>query len=501
MKTKRSSGILLHITSLHSKFGIGDLGPEAYKFVDFLSDSGYSWWQLLPLNPTGEAYSHSPYSTYSAFAGNALMISPELLEKEGLADLKTAKLPKGIKDKKVKFKPVVRYKEHLLDAAYSAYLQKQEQKKEFIFFCEKHREWLNDYALFEVLRKQYSDNWPAWPEEFRDRKKKDLEKLETEKRELVEKEKFIQYLFFKQWEDLLEYAHSRGVKMLGDIPFYVNHHSADCWANPQYFKLSENSEPEKISGVPPDIFSDTGQLWGTPIYHWKNLRADDYSWWKARLKQNLFLFDLVRLDHFRAFSAFWEVNAGEKTAIHGRWVKAPGTDFFRNLKKEFPEMPFIAEDLGSLDEDVYTLLERFKFPRMKVLQFAFGGHKLENPYLPFNHTAGDVVYTGTHDNNTCKGWYRHTSDKEKQHLKDYTSLKVNKKNVNKVMVDLALKSVAWLAIVPLQDIIGLGESGIMNVPSGKGEHWTWRVSPQEIPVDRTAELKEQNILYGRCEEN
>lgn len=498
MKQERSSGILLHITSLPSAYGIGDLGPSAYQFVDFLRSSGHTWWQLLPLNPTGGEYSHSPYSTFSAFAGNPLMISPELLEADGLLDLGELKMPEGFSDIKVKFEQVEIFKKNILEDSFEKFRDQKIFKEAYEEFCEEQKKWLHDFALFQAFRKRYpGQDWSSWPEGIRERNTKFLKQAASTMTEDIEKEKFIQFIFFKQWRQLKEYAHANNVRLLGDIPFYVNHHSADCWANPSIFKLNEQKQPAKLSGVPPDLFSETGQLWGTPVYDWKNLKASSYKWWTDRLKQNLRLFDLVRLDHFRAFSGFWEVGEGEKTAIHGRWIKAPGQDFFRHVKKEIPDMPFIAEDLGSLDEDVYILLQKFSFRKMKVLQFAFGGKEGVNTYLPFNHSPGDVVYTGTHDNNTCKGWFKRTSLREKQSLELYTGLKVTEKNVHTVMHELALKSVGWLSVIPLQDILGLGEEAIMNVPAGEGEHWTWRIPSSDIPMDLTEELREKNIFFGR----
>lgn len=491
----------MHITSLPSPYGIGDIGPAAYEFIDFLEVSGHKYWQLLPLNPTDAAYSHSPYSSFSAFAGNPLLISPDLLEEEGFVELKKFELPQGISVEKVHFETVRPYKEELLEAAYHSFRHKKLFHKEFEEFCEKHALWLEDYSLYRALRRKYEkEPWTSWPEELRDRQASALKKVSKDLAEPIQREKFFQFLFFFQWEKLMEYAHKKAIHLIGDIPFYVNHESAECWAHPEYFKLDEEKQPTHLSGVPPDMFSETGQLWGTPVFHWKNLRTNSFDWWIKRLRQNLLLFDLVRLDHFRAFSAYWEVPAGETTAIHGKWTKTPGTSFFREVKKEFPEMPFIAEDLGSLDEPVYQLLERFRFPGMKVLQFAFGGDRTNNTYLPFNHRPHNIVYTGTHDNNTCRGWYKNASKKERAHLKEYTGGRLSAKNAHQVFHDLALQSVCRLAIIPLQDIIGLGEEGIMNIPASLRDNWTWRITPEQMPLDRVAELREKNALFGRIAE-
>ena len=499
MKIERSSGILLHITSLPGAFGIGDLGPEAHDFLDFLKDSGHSWWQLLPLTPTDGIYSHSPYSSHSAFAGNTLLISPELLEEDGYLQLKDFSKPKEISSQKVIFETVVTYKDKLFDAAFKGFRRKNIADLEYQEFATRHAFWLDNYCLYLALREKYENtNWVDWPQELRDRDPVAMKEAEQELEEKIQKEKFIQFLFYSQWKKFSEAAHQKGIKLFGDIPFYVNHDSADCWANPEYFKLDEEKKPTHVSGVPPDLFSKTGQLWGTPVYDWKELKNKHFDWWVTRLRQNLLLFDVVRLDHFRAFSAYWEVPAGEKTAIHGTWTKTPGNDFFKLLQKEFPEMPFVAEDLGSLDQPVYDLLEKFNFPCMKVLQFAFGDDNSENPYLPYNHTRNSVVYTGTHDNNTTLGWYRNSGKAEKEHLKEYVGRSISAQNVHQVFHRLALKSVSNLAVVPLQDIVGLGEEALMNVPGSTEGNWTWRITSEEMPQN-TEELRHLNKLFGRCD--
>ena len=497
MQLERSSGILLHITSLPSPFGIGDLGPAAYEFVNFLKDSGHQYWQLLPLNPTDEKFSHSPYSSFSAFAGNPLLISPQLLEKEEYVDLKHFPAPKKIAEEKVHFQAVEKYKEALLEAAFQNFKKKNKKSGKFSAFCKKHASWLDDYSLYRVLRKEYHSGWTSWPADLRDRKKAAIKKAEKVHSTAIEKEKFIQFLFFSQWQNLTEYAHSESVTFIGDIPFYVNHESADCWANPGYFKLDNEKQPTKVSGVPPDYFSETGQLWGTPVFDWKALKTDNFDWWVKRIEQNLLLFDVVRLDHFRAFSAYWEVGAGEETAINGKWVKTPGAAFFKQVKKEFPKMPFIAEDLGLMDDAVYELINEYEFPGMKVLQFAFGDDRSGNPYLPFNHIPYCIAYTGTHDNNTTRGWFENLGKTEKKHFQDYSEKRVTKQNVHKVLHRMVLNSVAQLAVVPLQDIIGLGEEAIMNTPGTTEGNWSWRVKKEDIPFKKTAELKKLNELYGR----
>lgn len=496
MEINRSSGILMHITSLPSAFGIGDIGPAAYEFIDFLESSGHQYWQLLPLNPTDEVYEHSPYSTFSAFAGNPLLISPELLENDGFLNLKDLPSPKGMSKRRVNFSPVREYKKALLEAAFQTF-RATRKKAAFSNFCKKHAFWLDDFSMYQALIGKFGKQWPSWPSEIRDRAPEALQKEQEALEESVEKEKFLQFLFFSQWERLVKYAHRKKVSFIGDVPFYINHYSVDCWANPQCFKLDLQKQPTKISGVPPDLFSENGQLWGTPVYDWKFLESTEFRWWLERIKQNLLLFDVVRLDHFRGFSAFWEVPAKEKTAKKGKWTKAPGTAFFEKVQKVFPDMPFIAEDLGSLDQAVNDLVEKFHFPGMKVLQFAFGDHMAENPYIPYNHSPNSIVYTGTHDNDTTRGWYRSLGKLERKNLRDYTPHELTSQNVHFVLHRMALNSVAKLAIVPLQDILGLGSSAKMNIPGTTKGNWSWRITSEEIPWERTLELRRLNSLYGR----
>lgn len=496
MDLKRSSGILLHITSLPSPFGIGDFGPEAYEFIDFLEASGNKYWQILPLNPTYSAYGHSPYSSDSAFAGNTLLISPEILEREGYVDLQNHTLP-VLDPVSVNFNKVKEFKDSLFEEAFRTFKKNNKDLKKFRAFCKEHGSWLNDYSVYKVLHEKFNDHWIKWPVQYKNRDSGELQKLEKSEKYNIEKIKFLQYIFFKQWKNLKIYAFQNKVHLIGDIPIYINHDSADCWANPQNFKLDKNKNPTKLSGVPPDYYSETGQLWGTPVYNWKHLKKDSYSWWIDRLKQNLLLFDLVRLDHFRGFSAYWEVGAGEKTAENGKWVKTPGKDFFRTVKKAIPNMPFIAEDLGSLDEDVYSLMDRFNFPGMNVLQFAFGGDKASNPYLPFNHKPNSVVYTGTHDNNTTLGWYESLDSITNRHIEEYFNTEISSENINDIIQRAALNSVAKIAIIPIQDLLDLDSRAVMNIPGSTKGHWDWRMTYDQVSVSRAVELKALNELYGR----
>lgn len=500
MKLKRSSGILLHITSLPGKFGIGDLGPEAYKFLEFLKQSGHTYWQILPLNPTDGIYQHSPYSSHSAFAGNPVLISPELLEQEGYVDLNDFPVPSGFNDEKVIFDTVELYKNQLFEAAFQNFRSRRGIDPDYEEFLLNHASWLDNYCLYIALRQRFKKaNWVDWPPELRDREPAALKKVKEELEERIEKERFIQYLFFSQWSDLMKEAHRQGIKIFGDVPFYVNHDSADCWTYPEFFKLDDEKQPTHVSGVPPDMFSKTGQLWGTPVYDWEELGRQQYSWWIDRLRQNLLLFDVVRIDHFRAFAAYWEVPAGEETAINGKWKVTPGTDFFKVVKQRFPKMPFIAEDLGVLDQPVYDLLKEFNFPGMKILQFAFGDPNRENPYIPYNHNFNSIIYTGTHDNNTTLGWYREGGKELKDHLDKFLGRKVTETEVPEILHRMALQSVGGIAIVPLQDIIGLGEEAIMNIPGSTKGNWSWRATSKDMKKPDAEELFKKNELYGRIQ--
>lgn len=501
MKLYRSSGLLLHITSLPSPYGIGDMGKDAYQFIDFLHQSGYRYWQLLPINPTEASFNHSPYSSYAAFAGNPLLISPEMLQKAGFLSRQDLASPPSFNDQKVDFDRVRKYKEDLLNQSYKQFLKKEKQHSNpFNRFCEENLAWLEDYAVYLALKGKYQCSWVEWPKPARDRDPKMMAELKTALAEEIKKEKFIQYLFFSQWEKLVDYSHQKEIAFIGDIPFYINHDSVDCWAHSVYFKLDKNKKPTKISGVPPDYFSKTGQLWGTPVFDWEALKKNRFDWWIARLKQNLRLYDMVRLDHFRAFAAYWEVPAGDETAIDGQWTLCPGKDFFRMVQEEFPDMPFIAEDLGLLDQPVFDLLEEFNFPGMKVLQFAFDENIGQNPYILHHHSKNHVVFTGTHDNNTSLGWFNSLKKEEIQRISDYVGIKATKNNIHQIMHRLALMSVSDLAIVPMQDILGLDEKAVMNKPATSQGNWTWRLAPNQLPINQRNELKKMNRLYGRWKE-
>ncbi|ELR73637.1 4-alpha-glucanotransferase (amylomaltase) [Fulvivirga imtechensis AK7] len=495
----RSSGLLLHITSLPSPYGIGDMGSSAFDFADFLHLAGQKYWQLLPLTPTKTFYGNSPYSSPSAFAGNSLLISPEKLAEEGYLQKADLRHTARFKTDKVLFDKVVEFKTVILEKAFLNFLKKKHSGKGFSSFCQENKAWLDDYALFTSLKDRFDNkSWIDWPNDLRDRKPAALKKANQELKEQVEKEKFLQFIFFQQWQELKTYCHQQNIQLIGDIPFYVNHDSADCWANVEYFKLDEEKKPVVVSGVPPDYFSETGQLWGTPVYDWDLLKEKQFGWWIDRIKQNLLLFDVVRLDHFRAFSAFWEVPADEDTAINGKWTKCPGHDFFKKIREIFPSMPFIAEDLGDIDKAVFRLRDKFKLPGMKILLFAFGEGMGNNQYIPHHHPHNSLVYTGTHDNNTVVGWYRNMDKDDRKRLASYTGhQRITYKNVHKIMQRMALSSVADLAILPVQDVLGLGEEAIMNRPGTSTDNWSWRLNPELLTEALAGQLKELNDIYGR----
>ncbi|MBE0478944.1 4-alpha-glucanotransferase, partial [Candidatus Aerophobetes bacterium] len=403
---RRTNGVLVHITSLPSPYGVGDVGPEAYKFVDFLAEAKQNFWQLLPLTPTHPVYGNSPYTSSSAFAANSLLISPDMLINQGFLEKKDVRpvpsFPQGWCD----YQEATSFNAGILNCAYERFCAKKEKDYEYERFCKENSAWLEDYVLFVALKERFEKRaWVTWPPEVRDRKRHALAALKEELRERIKQEKFFQYLFFSQWRALKRYCNEKGIQIIGDVPIYVNYDSADVWANPEIFKLDEEKKPSVVSGVPPDYFSKTGQLWGNPIYRWEALEHTGYRWWVQRVKHNLTLFDVVRVDHFRGFMACWEVPAGERTAVKGKWVEAPGEDFFHTLGRHLPYLPIIAEDLGVITPDVREVMQKFDFPGMRVLLFAFGEDNPAHPYLPHNYVKNCVVYTGTHDNNTARGWF------------------------------------------------------------------------------------------------
>jgi 4-alpha-glucanotransferase len=497
--SKRSSGILLHITSLPSAYGIGDLGPWAYRFVDFLVEAKHSFWQILPLNPTSVMYGNSPYSSYSAFAGNPLLLSPELLVQEGLltpADLENVP---SFPAERVDYNAVSEYKSQMLRRAFERHKPAIENYQPFHQFCHEHATCLDDYTLFIAL-KNHSEGttWSDWSSGLRDRDGEEMRKANDKLSDNILMEKFFQYLFFKQWFSLKSYCDHKNIRIIGDMPIYMNDDSCDVWAHPEIFKLDEKKRPTSVAGVPPDYFSATGQLWGNPVYDWEKLRETRFAWWIQRIEHNLKFFHTVRLDHFRGFVGYWEIPAGEQMAISGRWVKAPAEDFFEILRQRFPELPIVAEDLGDITPEVKEVMSRFGFPGMKILLFAFGDDLPTNPYAPHNYVENCLVYTGTHDNNTVRGWFQHeTSPQIRNRLSAYLGKRVSEEKIHWEFIRLAMMSVAKIAIVPMQDVLGLGEEARMNQPATVEGNWAWRLVPDQLTPAVAKKLAELAEIYGR----
>ncbi len=494
----RSSGILVHPTSFPSRFGIGDLGSQAYQFIDFLAGSDQQFWQILPLGPTG--YGNSPYASYSALAGNPLLISPEQLHKKGLlTDEDLGNLPEFPVDS-VDFEQVVQIKRRLLRQACDRFKTQasSELQEQFIRFCEAKASWLDDFALFMALHRTFDNaSWHTWEADIAKAQPEAVQKWREKLGDEIYYRKFLQFEFCHQWTTLKHYANERGIKIIGDIPIYVAHNSADVWAHREIFALDEETgEAALMAGVPPDYFSATGQLWGNPIYNWERLKDDGFQWWVERFQATLEYVDIVRIDHFRGFEAYWEVPQGETTAINGRWVKGPGEEFFEVLKEKLGTLPIIAEDLGLITPEVLELRDRFEFPGMKVLHFAFDGNP-DNFYLPFNIEHNCVIYTGTHDNNTTLGWFKQLPDYQRENLLRYLGC-FSPEGINWDLIRLAFSSIGNLAILPIQDLLGLGEEAQMNCPGVAEGNWGWRYRPDVLTDQLRDRLKTLTCTYGRA---
>jgi 4-alpha-glucanotransferase len=496
---RRASGILLHITSLPSSYGIGDLGPEAYRFADFLEACGQTLWQILPLNPTDPAFGNSPYHSISAFASSPWILSPEALVKEGyLAGEDLHPLPASPQNR-VDYAMVVHHRQNLFKVVQDAFRRRQ-TPSDLERFCLENAAWLDDYALFVALKAHLGGTvWREWPGPLRDRDPRALEEARTNLRERIERETLLQYLFSIQWRALREYCNRKGILIFGDLPIYVNYDSADVWAHPHLFKLDHEKRPYVVAGVPPDYFSETGQLWGNPMYDWDVMRREGFSWWIRRIKRAFDLYDMVRIDHFRGLVGCWEVPAGHETAVNGRWVEVPAEDFFLTILKRFPYAPLVAEDLGVITPDVREIMHRFGFPGMKLLIFAFGDNLARNPYVPHNIPVNGLVYTGTHDNNTVRGWFeREAKPEDKRRLFSYLGREIPADQIHWEMIRLALMSVANIAVFPVQDLLGLGEEARMNRPSVSGGNWEWRVSPDALTPALARRVREMTEIYGRA---
>jgi 4-alpha-glucanotransferase len=494
MKFERASGVLLHPTSLPGAYGVGDIGAQAQSWIDFLARAGCGLWQVLPLGPTG--YGDSPYQCFSAFAGNPYLISLESLLKDGLLQPEDLQDPPFFGEDQIDFGAMIPWKLGVLDRAYQKFDGKAltDLRAELNAFRKNHANWLEDYALFMALKEAHGGApWHSWEEPLRQRQPDALIDAHQNLVEAIERQIFMQFLFFRQWTSLRQYAHSKGIQIIGDVPIFVAHDSADVWAHSDLFYLDEMGNPTVVAGVPPDYFSPTGQLWGNPLYRWDVHAANGYSWWLDRLRAVLQMVDYVRLDHFRGFSACWEVPAGLPTAEKGRWVPGPGIAFFNQVEADLGELPLIAEDLGEITPDVFTMRDDLNLPGMKILQFAFDGP--ENKFLPHQFVRNCVAYTGSHDNDTTLGWYATAPEKERDFCRRY--LARDGHDIAWDLIRAGWSSVAVFALAPLQDLLSLGTEARMNFPGQPCGNWVWRVRPSALHDNLVRRLYEFNLLYSR----
>jgi 4-alpha-glucanotransferase len=495
MQAERASGILLHPTSLPGPFGIGELGEEAYHFVDFLASSQQHLWQVLPLGPTG--YGDSPYASFSSFAGNHLLISLRQLAKDGLLAPQDIENTPSFPATSVDYGAVIAFKMPLLWRSFENFHARAtpEQQKDFEQFRRSNQHWLDDYALFMALKDEYHGApWTEWDREIAARKPEAISTWQKRLAPRIGFHTYLQYEFSTQWASLRRYTNARGIQIVGDLPIFVAHDSADVWAHPDMFYLNEEGSPTVISGVPPDYFSVTGQRWGNPLYRWDRLAQTGYAWWIDRFRAVLALVDLLRLDHFRGFQAYWEIPATEETAIKGRWVPGPGADLFNALQQALGQVPIIAEDLGVITSDVVALRKQFGFPSMRVLQFAFSSDA-RNEHLPHNFERQTLVYTGTHDNDTTVGWYKTRGPLEQHAIREY--LATDGSNVSLDLIRLAFSSVAEFAIVPLQDLLALGSEARMNMPGRASGNWAWRYRAEMLKDWHRDWLAHITRMYNR----
>lgn len=493
--SNRKSGVLLHVTSLPGIEGVGTLGKEAYQFVDFLLNSGQKLWQILPLGPVGSG--NSPYQCYSAFAGNPLLIDLGFLIEENILDEEVLEEVPNFDKSELEFTAVGEWKYPILREGFQCFqnLLFESFKDEYYHFLNEHGWWLNDYALFISVRDYFGGlHWSEWERNVKFRSQEALDWLGKELEQEIDFQKFLQFVFFRQWHRLKKYANERGVQIVGDVPLYVSGDSSDVWANTDIFLLDEELNPTDVGGVPPDYFSETGQLWGNPVFDWPRLKEREYDWWMARLHFNLNMFDQVRIDHFRGLESFWSIPANEETAINGRWVPAHGYEMLGLIRSQIGDLPFIAEDLGIITPEVDRLRKEFDLPGMKVLQFAFTTDEA-NKDLPHNYSRNYVVYTGTHDNNTTLGWINELEEEEKERFENY----INSADISALnkLVEMALASVADTAILPMQDILSLDGASRMNTPGTAEGNWGWRFTWNQLDKLQIEFLKSLTLKYNR----
>jgi 4-alpha-glucanotransferase len=493
----RDSGILLHVTSLPSRYGIGDLGSSAFSWVDRLYDSGQRWWQALPLGPTG--YGNSPYQSLCSFAGNGLLLSPDCLISDGLliASDCESHFPSDLVD----YDSVIPFKEKLLEKALTRFHagERRDLRPAYEEFCGTEKGWLEDHALFRALKNRFGGSYYLdWPEDLVQRKPAALAKARRELAHEMDRFRLEQFLLLRQADQLKEYAHAKGVRLIGDLPFFVSPDSSDVWANPQFFLLDERRQPRSVAGVPPDYFSANGQLWGNPVYNWDALRSTGYGWCIDRVRALLAHVDVIRLDHFRGFAAAWHVPAGANTARSGEWVPGPGADLFRAVQRELGRLPFIAEDLGTITPDVAVLRDDHQVPGTRVLQFAFDGNA-ENPYLPHNFSGNTVAYTGTHDNPPTREWYEQLTDSQRHNFWSYVGRPLaDSAEAAPALMTLAWCSKAALTIAPLQDVLDLGVGNRMNIPGSVNGNWRWRVTENGLSTSAFRWLRDLSERSMRC---
>lgn len=520
MIIQRSSGLLLHITSLPSLHGVGDLGPEAYRFANFLEASGQTYWQILPLTPLDPGAGFSPYSSPSAFAGNTLMISLEKLRDEGwLRDEDLAnfdqqpvqrvtltddldEMPSGLLDPPPNvLQAALLKKRPLLELAAENFWREARPNElaGYAQFCERQEEWLDDYALFMALQESTGEPfWLRWPQELIRRDRPALAYQREVLHDKLETLKVLQYFFYRQWNDLSAYCNNRHIHLIGDIPIYVQLNSADVWANPTLFKLNELYEPRYVAGSPPDYFSEDGQRWGNPIYDWAEHQRTGFAWWLRRMRHQMSLYSLTRLDHFLGFAVYWEIPSTEPSARVGEWIPAPIEAFLHTMHRQFVQLPIIAEDLGARASDVQPHLRHYGIPGMRVIQFGFGFDLPTSTHIPHNHTENNVVYSGTHDNNTTLGWFHESDHGTRQRMNEYLGTEVTNDNVVTLMTRLAMQSIARIAILPIQDVLNLDETNRMNTPGAGGKSWQWRLQPNQLTNEAAQKLLQLTRMTGRA---
>lgn len=493
----RSSGILLHPSSLFGKYGIGTLGENAMKFIDFLHRTNQKLWQVFPLGPTG--YGDSPYQSFSAFAGNPYLIDLEkLIELNLLKTEEVENINFGDDPHNINYGLIYENKLPLLRQAYEKFKQLDDKKMEFELqiFKNENSFWLEDYSLFISLKNHFKGvEWAKWDEDIRVRREDAMEKYKENMKDEIEYNNFVQYLFFTQWGEIKGYANSKGISIIGDIPIFVAFDSADAWANPEIFLFDNERKPIEVAGVPPDYFSETGQLWGNPLFNWDELKERGYKWWIERVRANLKISDIIRIDHFRGFESYWAIPANEETAVIGEWRKGPGIDFFNSIKIALGDLPIIAEDLGILTKEVTDLRDKTGFPGMKILQFAFDSDE-ENDYLPHSYGNNCVVYTGTHDNDTVRGWYSKAEIHDKEYVRDYLDIPSDGE-IHWRFIKAAWRSVANMALAPMQDFFGLGSESRINIPGTSSGNWKWRMKEEDLTTELSDEIKRITKLYGR----